>query len=152
MKAFWTLVGSILVLVVVSWYLLNYVFISEEQRILRVIEKARLSVESGSIFSLNNVLSSKYQHANGADRAIVLRGLQQMFNETENREILLGSINIDINGDQANALVHFSFDAKLSNNNSFYQRYIKSEQMNKIYVGFLKEQQGWLIVHTKNVN
>lgn len=148
MKAFWSLVGCILILLSVVWYLTNYVFVSDEQRILRVIESARLNVESGSIISMSNLLSSDYQHSNGADRALVLRGLQQLFNETEQRKIRLGSTQIDVQGDRASAQIRFSFDARFNSSNTMFQKFIENDQMNEIRVEFIKEDRGWKIIRT----
>ncbi len=148
MKSFWMFVGCILVLLVVAWYLTNYVFISEEQKIYRLIEKGRLGVESGSVFSLNNILAANYQHANGADRALVIRGLQQLFQETKERSIQLGSIQIEIQDGRATGRVRFSFDAQLTAPNSRYQKYITNNQMHELRVEFVKNKNGWEILRT----
>lgn len=150
MKAFWSFVGFLIIVLLCAWFLSQYVWLTEEERVLRVLEKGRRAVEAGSVYSVSSILDGKYMDASGLDRASVLRVLQDFFNDTEQRKVRFGLMNIQIEGNQAQVDISFQLQAQLENRFSPYQRHLSEAErdMKKLRVTLIKERKNWLITHT----
>lgn len=112
MKNALSFIGLILLAAFTGWILMTYVFVSDEERILRIIEKGRRAVESGSTLSLNSLLSADYLHEGRIDKRTAIGGLRRLFQETDDRRIQLIGSDVSVDGDQASAIVEFTFDAE----------------------------------------
>ena len=99
MKSALLFVVTLAVFILVGWMNARLWFVSDEQRIHRLIERGRLSLENGSILSFHTILSEAYQDRRGADRTIALQYLNQFFEETKNRKFQLHHLVIHLDGD-----------------------------------------------------
>ncbi|MGC9326531.1 MAG: nuclear transport factor 2 family protein [Candidatus Hinthialibacter sp.] len=150
MKGFASLIGGILFLAAVSWFLLTYVLISEEQKIERVIEKARCSVESGSLLSLAPLFSPDYRHENGMGREDVLAGLRELFQQTKDRRVRVLRSAIDVQDDNAEASVTFIFSAKTPHAHLSFEDLLSDSMSNTkaIQITFQRDGRSWKIHQT----
>lgn len=153
MKLFWSLVLLIAVSILTAWYLTNYVYISDEERVLRAIERGRLAVESGTVTAISGLLAPDYSHAGGLDRSMVTRALYQFFNDTEDRTIQIVNSDIQINNDIANATIRFYFDAVFKSPNPMFEQLSQNAQndLYEINVQFIKNNSDWKVLKTSQV-
>lgn len=149
MRAFFALVAAVLLFVLTGWVLMNYVFITDEQRIERLIEKGRAAVENGSILTLTGLLDSQYTHESRLDRATVLRALQNMFQNSEERRVHFLNRDIAVEGQTATAQIRFVFDAEAQPNQfsapGAMQALGSAQEMT---LRLSKEDGGWAITHS----
>jgi hypothetical protein len=125
---------------------------SEEERVMRVLESGRRSVEAGSIFTLNNLLAANYRDSSGLDRQMVLGVLKDLFDQTKTRAVIFGPVQIELEDEHATANVQFFFDAQLTDAHSKYQRHLSEsrDDMQSIEVLLQKRKRGWEIVETRH--
>jgi len=150
MKIFSSFVGGVLIIAISTWFLLTYVLLSEEEKIERLIEKARYSVENGSALSLGVLLSPSYQHENGMDASEVLASLNELYQQTKNRRIHLLNVSIQVNHDEADAKVKF-----LITGQSLYSHPVlksifsnDSEKSQEARIALRREKNSWKIYRT----
>ncbi len=150
MKTFFSFVGGILFIAVTTWFLLTYVLLSEEEKIERLIEKARYSVENGSSFSLAELLSPSYQHENGMDSSEVLASLNELYQQTKNRRIHILNTVIQVNRDEAETKVTFLFTGQTLYSPPALKSILSSdsEKSQEAWITFRREQNSWKIYRT----
>ena len=150
MKTHLSIAFLILVLGAIAWFLTNSVFITEEERIYRLIESARESVEEGSILTISNILASDYQDAGGADKATVTRILFDVFQKSENRRITVTDIQLETEETQATALIQFTFQTNYRGSLPFPTGDSRGPEpaAATARVVFGKENGNWKVKHT----
>lgn len=148
MKPLLFIISLIVIFAVVVWYLLAYVLVSDEQRIRWIIEKGRLGIENGSLFTLSNLLAPDYQDSSGMDRAMVLGSLQQLFQETKNRRLIITKTIVSVHDLEAEAEVTFSFLSDYSGTVQIPKALKDAPQT--IHVVFRKSGRQWLISQTSH--
>jgi hypothetical protein len=150
MKIHLSIAFLILVLGAATWFLTNYVFITEEERIYRLIETARESVEEGSILRVSNILASDYQDAGGADKATVTRILFDVFQKSENRRITVTDIQLEVEENQATAVIQFTVQTDYRGSLPFPTGGLRGPEpaAATARVGFEKENGNWKVKRT----
>ncbi|MBN2329625.1 MAG: nuclear transport factor 2 family protein [Candidatus Omnitrophica bacterium] len=150
MKGFFSLIGGILVLAVTAWFLLTYVLISDEQKIQRVIEKARCSVESGSLLSLASLFTLDYRHENGMGREDVLAGLRELFQQTDDRRVRVLRSIVDVRDDRAEASVTFIFSGKAPHAHPGFEDLLSNStsETQDVQITFQRDGRSWKIHQT----
>jgi hypothetical protein len=144
------ILSSVVFMAVLVWFLFAYVFVSENQRILKSLEKGRLAVQNGSILSLGGLLAPDYVDSSGMDKAMALRALADFFQSTTDRQIVFTDVSIEVNEDRAQALVAFVFKAKGNTNDRWLNSMYSSSEANpiKIEVTLIQEGRRWFILRT----
>ncbi|MBI1390700.1 MAG: hypothetical protein GC154_19900 [bacterium] len=112
MRGFFYFIGLIVACVLLAWFLMNFVLLSDKDRVDRLIERGRRAVESGSILTLSGVLAPEYLHAGGVDRRTVLGAMQDFFSRTTDRQVRLISSRVEIEGARARATIEFTAHAE----------------------------------------
>jgi hypothetical protein len=138
-------ISSIVVLILMAWYLFTNVFISDEDRIYRVILKGKNCIESGSILSLPDVFAPGYSDSSGADKAMVFRVLYSLIDDTDNRSIQINGYDVEVKNESAtvNLNCRFDFDTK---SQGLYDAYFKQ---NRIRIELSKFNGRWKIQYTE---
>ncbi|MEW6233761.1 MAG: hypothetical protein AB1656_00100 [Candidatus Omnitrophota bacterium] len=151
MKPFLIFLFAIVLLILTGWVLLNFVFLSEEERIERVIEKGRRSVENGSIFSLRNLFTEDYSDSSGQSLDEIMGSAQCMFSDTANRKIHIAGSSIRASGDKAEAEVRYVFHCQ--SKNSFIDHYLSANNsdVRTVRIVFVKNSRRWKICHTDHM-
>ena len=85
----------------VLWWLQSYIWVTEEQKIHKIIEKSRLKLEQGSIYYFTDLLASGYRDSRGMDKTETLGILQSFFNKTKNRDIRFSNYDVAVHGEEA---------------------------------------------------
>ncbi len=128
-------------------YLFTNVFISDETRVLRTIERGRQAVIDGSILTLSGLLTPTYQDSSGMDRSMVLAALRRFFQETANRQVNVHDISVQISGERAD--VHIEFTLRTGEKNTAS---LQSSSLNAVSYSIravlIKEDGNWLIDRT----
>lgn len=146
MRSFFVFMGCILSAIFIAWFLMTYVFLSDEERILRVIEKGRRCIESGSVISLGNILTADYTHEGGVDRRMALGAMRQLFEDTNQRSIQLIDNQIRIDGERASARVEFTVTAnKIGNRPRDPSGLFSSGDVKTIELDLRKEKGRWRV-------
>jgi hypothetical protein len=83
-------------LFILGRYILPNLLVSEEQRILAVVDQAQESVESKSLFRFQQVLSPRYKDRSGLDRSSLLRLAGAYFQGQDHVEIVRMSSEVEI--------------------------------------------------------
>lgn len=150
MKIFSSFVGSVLIIAISTWFLLTYVLLSEEEKIERLIEKARYSVENGSALSLGVLLSPSYQHENGMDSSEILASFNELYQQTKNRRIHVLNVSIQVNHDEAEAKVAFLFTSQTLYSHPVLKSILShdSEKSQEAWITLRREQKSWKIYRT----
>ncbi len=149
MRNFFIFVFAIVILAVIAWALLTFVLITDKERVLKTLEKARLSVENGSVLSLGTILAPDYIDSSGLDRAMLLRSLTDFFQKTENRQITFIDTSVQIEEDQALAQLTVRINAEGRTGNPKVDTIISSDtQTMNITVQLIKEGRRWYISRT----
>lgn len=149
MKQFLGFIGLILSGIVLFWFLLTFVFVSDEQQILRTIERGRSSIVGGSVFSLNTILAMDYTHEGRVDRRTVIGGLRQLFQQTEDRRVLITDTTISIDGDAATAEVEFAFQAEASGSSPALRELMPDGgETRLVKLSFRKNGRSWEIIRS----
>lgn len=150
MKYFFTLVGSVIGLAVLAWFLLTYVLISDERKVLRTIEKARCSVESGSVLTLAGLLAANYHHENGMDRSEAIGALQELFHQTKNLRVTLLHSSVRVNGDRAEAQVNYLLTGLEDRSLPEFENQLTDPEGKgrTVEMAFIREGHSWLIERT----
>lgn len=144
MKRFFVFLGCILTGVVVVWFLMNYVFLTEEERISRLIEKGRRCVENGSVIALGNILTTDYTHEGGIDKRTALGAMRQLFQDTTGRSLQILARRIQIDGERANATVDFTVMAdKIGNRPRDPGGLFLGDDVKTIELSFRKDKGRW---------
>ncbi|MFH1741816.1 MAG: hypothetical protein ABIH23_22660 [bacterium] len=136
---------TILIIALIIYVLIHYVFISEETRIERQIEKGRKAVENESILSISSLISENYRGEFGQDRSEFFALIHQFFQHVENSKINIVSREIDVIGNEAVVSVHFTLSGTI-NGQPFTG--LEAEQMDKIRLRFVKQDGSWKVVET----
>ncbi|MBD3267312.1 hypothetical protein GF373_11650 [bacterium] len=133
------------------WFLTAYVFITDTQRVHRVIESCRRSVEKGSILQFSNQLAPKYEDASGTDKATVLRFLFDFFQETENRSIRITQLDLVMKDTQAQAMIEFILRVDKPSSLANLSRSYSQDPLKpiRIHVWFAKIDNRWKITKTQ---
>lgn len=145
MKNVLSFISLLTVLIFTTWYLFTYVLISDEDRVQRIIYKGKNSIETGSILSLPDLFAPSYTDKSGADKAMVLRALYSMMDETENRSIQITRIDVDVDQEIATVNLNCQFDFD-TESHSLMGRYYKQS---KIRIELQKIKGRWKIVYTQ---
>lgn len=150
MKGFFSFVGFILTAAVVAWFLLTYVLISDEKKILRVIEKGRCGVENRSALSIASLLAADYRHENGFARGETLGALQEFFQQTKNLRVRIMHSSIQVNGDRAEANVAFMFTGNTAHAHPVFENLLSNpdEDEQEVRIELIREGRSWLIQQT----
>lgn len=144
MKNALTFIGLLAGLIFIAWYLFTYVLISDEDKIYRVILKGKTSIESGSILSLPAVFAPHYSDSSGADKAMVIRSLYSMMDNTEERTIQITAYDVQVDGETATATLSCRFDF-VSRSGRVDDRYFNRAQ---ILLELTKIQGRWKIAYS----
>lgn len=72
---------------VIAYLLSHYVFVSEQKRIERLLERAEIAVEDQSLFSCSRMVSDAYSDSRGFDRSMLLGAARQMFSRFEKIDV-----------------------------------------------------------------
>lgn len=145
MKNVLSFISLLAVLIITAWYMFNYVLISDEDRVQRIIYKGKNSIETGSILSLPDLFAPNYTDKSGADKAMVLRALYSMMDETENRSIHITRIEVVVEHETATVILNCQFDFD-TESHSLMDRYFKQS---KIRIELQKIKDRWKIVYTE---
>ncbi|MDP8245363.1 MAG: hypothetical protein P9L94_14860 [Candidatus Hinthialibacter antarcticus] len=146
MRSFFVFMGCILTGILIVWFLMTFVLLTEEERILRVIEKGRRCVENGSVISLSNILTSDYAHEGGIDRRTALGAMRQLFQDTNNRRIQLVDREVRIDGERASAWVEFTVIAdKIGNRPRDPSGLFSGDDVRTIEIELRKEKGRWRV-------
>ncbi len=150
MKVFFTFVCGMLGIAVISWFMLTYVLVSDEQRVERTIEKARRCVENGSLIRFASMLADDYHHENGLGRDEVLGSLKELFQQTSDIRIRLISTSTTVDGSMAQSTVRFLFAAKSIHKYPYIQSLLSdaSKESKAIHITFVKQGRSWEIQRT----
>jgi hypothetical protein len=150
MKGFFVFVGFIILLAFSAWFLLSYVLISDEQKILRVIEKGRCGVESGSALSIASLLALDYRHENGMSRGEMVGVLQELFQQTKNLRVRVLHSSVRVEGNRAEAQVVFIFSGQTSHSHPVFENMLSNpdEDNQEAQIELIREGRSWLIQKT----
>jgi hypothetical protein len=150
MKGFFSFVGFIIAMAVSAWFLLTYILISDEQKILRIVEKGRCAVESGSALSIAGLLSVDYHHENGMSRSETIGVLQELFQQTKNLRVRVLHSSVRVEGDRAEAQVVFIFSGQTSHSHPVFENLLSSpdEDNQEVQIELIREGRSWLIQRT----
>jgi len=149
MKPFLLFLTAIVLLILTGWALMNFVFLSDEERIERAIERGRRSVENGSIFTLRSLFAEDvYSDSSGRSLDEILGSLQCLFNDTANRKIHILGSTIHVSGDIAEAEVRFVFLCK--SKNLILDRFLSTNDSDArtVRIAFIKKNGKWKISRT----
>lgn len=146
MRSFFVFMGCILTGIFTLWFLMAFVFLTEEERLFRVIEKGRRCVENGSVISLSNILATDYAHEGGIDRRTALGAMRQLFQDTKNRRIQLLDHQVRVDGERASARVEFTVIAdKIGNRPRDPSGLFLGDDVRTIELDFRKEKGRWRV-------
>ncbi|HQO33538.1 MAG TPA: hypothetical protein PLG59_02685 [bacterium] len=134
----------VLLLIVLSFYVLfHFVFISDETRIQRRIEKGRAAIEKENLLTLAGLVSEKYRGNVGTEKSELLGNLHQLFQMSENIRIQVHSTEIRVNGTEADVSVRFTMSGTLDGKDFSG---VQSGETETIGLRFAKEDRAWRVV------
>jgi len=134
----------VLLTIILSFYVLfHFVFIGDETRIQRQIEKGRIAVEKENLFGLAGLISDKYRGSVGAEKSELLGYVHQLFQMSDNIKIKIHSIEIHVDNAEAEVVVQFSMTGTLDGNDFSG---VWSGDTEQIGLRFLKENGAWRVV------
>lgn len=90
------------------YMLVMHVFISDETRIERQIQKGRKALENEAILSIASLVAEDYRDEYGHDRAELLAGLRSFFQTADELQIDITRIRVSVGKLEAEALVQFT--------------------------------------------
>jgi len=150
MKAFFIFISVIVLFAIVSWVLLSFVLVSDEQKIRWVIEKGRHGIQSGSLLTFSHILAADYQDSSGMDRAMLLSTLQSLFHEARNRRLLILKESIRVHENRAEADIEFVLQADLDHSQLSRALAGSRNDARSLRVYLTKEGRQWVISRTEH--
>lgn len=151
MKNFVSFLICILVLAFTAWYLLEHVFITEETRIQRVIEKGKRSIQGGSYWTIPDMLTADYRDRSGLEKEGVLYAIKSLIDQTSERQIHILRTEIEIQSDrEALATVRFLFFAQIKTGNTAFRTLLTetADEAKIAQIRLKKEKNKWKIAST----
>ncbi len=148
MKHFFIFIFTLIGLIFGGWFLFNYVLISEEEQVYRVIERGRRGVENGSLMTIQSVLSEREDATfQRMQRAEVLGALRQWFQETSERRIRLNHVDIQLDEEKESAEVRIRFMFQCTAPSPLVRRAmpLNQEQTQRVHVILTKSSGDWKI-------
>jgi len=128
------------------WFLFTFVFISDEQRIFRIIEKSKHKFESGSLLYFPTIISENYRGRIGADRSELLGIIKLIFQETKSRDVKIIQYNISVTDETAQ--VSIEYQLSFSGQSSHLPNTKHSANMTRdvLHLDLQKSNHSWEIV------
>ena len=144
------IVSVLLITGLILWFLFSYLWVTDEQTILRILQKSRIQLEKGSVYHFANLLSADYVDKRGMDKQEVLGLLQELFKKTQNREFYFNNISVQMQGEEAAVNLDVLFRAKNKEEYPLVQRFVSSDDYHpmRIQIFFRKIARQWQIVYT----
>lgn len=150
MRGVFTFIGVVTLFIIATWVFMTLIFISDEDRISRLIQKCVKGFESGSVFSIAGELSPDYSDSSGADKSVVISALQSLFDTTVSRSFSVSSIEIQIKENAAQVQIHGLLNFQTAPGSVMVvprTGEINSKRL-QIQLELLKIKKRWKVIHT----
>ena len=103
-----------LLLAVILYMVATRVFISEEARIEKQIQRGRKAIEDESILTIALMVAEDYRDESGNDRSTLLAQVRHFFQVADNLKLGIRSVNVTVADSEAEALIRFTISGMLS--------------------------------------
>ena len=143
MKSLVVGIATALLLAVIAYVLLAHVFISEETRIERQIQRGRKAIEDEAILTIASLVAVDYRDDQGHDRSALLAGLRSFFQTVD--EVLIGitSMRVTVTDSRAEVSIQFRISGTLDS-----ERFsgLGSRETETVQLRFSKRAGSWQLV------
>ena len=150
MRNVFVFIGGLFLLIAGAWVLFTFVLITDEDRVHRLIQKCKQGFESGSVLSITGVFAPDYTDRSGADKAVVIRVLQSLFDATSSRLLQFSSIEVDISENSAQAQMICTLNFQPTPGSAMVIPRIAelNGKRLRMEIELVKIKQRWKVVHT----
>ena len=121
--------------------LVSIIFESEEDRIIKTINKAKKLTERENIIGLSNYISVNYSDESGNDKTTLLFIARTFFSKYKNVLIVVHKTSVDLDGDKAAAAIESTVYWQENNSPD-----ITFEELD-CAVGFIKIDKAWKLIN-----
>ncbi|MEK6693040.1 MAG: hypothetical protein AABY44_06405 [Nitrospirota bacterium] len=130
-------------LLALSFFLIKFVFVSEEKRIARVIEAGEKSLEAKDLEGCMKRLSYNYSDEYGLSYLQIKKFLEKFFQEFQEIEIEKEILKIEVKDDEAQASMNIRVIVTIQNQRGYLIG--SSESLANIKIDLEKVRTKWLV-------
>lgn len=139
----WLLLG--LLLVVLGWFLWQRIFVTDEQRVKRVLSTMTRAVETGNLLKLEDSIAQDYSDDFGFDKSTILAGVKQFRAQHDALLILVSELQVEVATNQAQAVFIAKILAKPKG--SLQETEVRAERLRLM---FHKTDAGWKMTRAES--
>jgi len=139
--------AGIAVLVLLGWWLWQRIFVTDEQRIQRLISSMSRAVESGNLLKLESNIAQDYNDDFGFDKSTVLGAVRSFRMQYDGVLILVSDLKITIEPDHQKAVAVFIAKILAKPKGSLADSELRSDRFR---ITFCKSDQGWQMTRAES--
>ena len=139
--------AGVALMVLLSWWLWQKIFVTDEQRIQRVISSMTRAVESGNLLKLESNIAQDYSDDFGFDKSTLLGGVRTFRVQYDGVLILISDLKITIEPDHQTAQAVFIAKILAKSKGSLADSELRTDRFR---LAFRKTDQGWQMTRAES--
>jgi len=144
----WLIRGAgVAVLLLLGWWLWQRVFVTDEQRVQRLVSSMSRAVESGNLLKLESNIAQDYSDDFGLDKSTVLGAVRSFRAQYDGVLILISDLKITIEPDHQKAQAVFIAKILAKAKGSLADSELRTDRFR---LAFRKTDQGWQMTRAES--
>jgi hypothetical protein len=140
-------IAGVVVLVLLGWWTWQRVFVTDEQRIQRLIASMEKAVETGNLFRLEAGIAQDYSDDFGFDKSTVLGVVRSFRAQYDGVLILLSDLKVTVEPDHQRAQAVFIAKILAKPKGSLADSELRNDRFR---LTFRRTDQGWQMSHAES--
>lgn len=139
-------IAGILLLAGLGWWLFERVFVTDEQRVQRLITSMTRAVEAGNLLKLEAGIAQDYSDDFGFDKSTLLGVVRSFRAEYDRVSVSISEMDIVVEPDHRSAHAGFTGKILARRKGATAEAEVHND---RYWLSFRKTDQGWLVIHVE---